>query len=130
MRITIISPYFPYPRRGDFFGVERYTEYLATNLKKLGNEVKIITSFWNGGKQHDNYKGIPILRIRDSRYKLGRGGTIFFLHHITFGLNLFRKKVYNFFKDSDLLILNLAIVFSRFFKIKKIPIISVIHHYM
>ena len=130
MKVTIISPYFPYPKRGDFFGAERYTENLALNLKKIGVDVKLITSFWNGGKKYDNYKGIPILRIQDTRNLFGEPGTIFFLHFITFGLNLFRKKVYKFYKDSDVLLLNLSIPFSRFFRIKKIPIISIFHHYI
>ena len=130
MIITIVSPYFPYPKRGQFFGTERYTENLAINLSKIGNDVKIITSFWNGGKKYDNYKGIQILRVQDSRNLFGYPGTFFFFHFITFGLNLFRKKVYNFYKDSDVLILNLSIPFSRFFKIKKIPIISIFHHYI
>ena len=66
MRITIISPYFPYPKRGKFYGVERYTENLAINLKKLGNKVKIVTTFWNGGRRYDTFKGIQILRIKDT----------------------------------------------------------------
>ena len=70
MRITILSPYFPYPKRGKFYGVERYTENLAISLKNLGNDIKIVTTYWNGGKRYDNYKGIQILRVLDT-------GTIF-----------------------------------------------------
>ena len=129
MKITIITHAFPYPKRGDFHGTERYVENLGLYLKGIGNDVKVVTTFWNGGKRNDIYKGIPILRILDSKALFGERAYTFFSHYITFGLNLFRKKNFKFIKDSDIVILKTAIGFSRFFKKKKIPIISVFFHY-
>jgi len=67
MKIAIITPTFPYPKRGlpGLYGHERYTENLAINLKKMGHDVKIITTFWNGGNRNDNYKGIQ--RVNDGK---------------------------------------------------------------
>ena len=78
MKITIISPFFPYPKRGDFFGAERYTENLAFSLKEIGFDIKIVTSFWYGGKRYDTYNGIPILRILDSKALFGNFGVKYF----------------------------------------------------
>jgi len=129
MIITIASPYFPYPKRGQFFGTERYTENLALALKEKGHEVRIITTYWNGSKKFENYNGIKILRVQETRNLFRKRGEIFHLHFITFGLNLYRKKVFKFYSDSDVLILNFSMgLLTKFFKIKKIPIISVFHH--
>ena len=128
MKITIISPYFPYPKRGDCYGIERYTENLAIHLKKIGNDVKIVTSYWNGGTRHDNFKGIPVLRIFDTKSLFGDLGRRFLLHYKTFGLNLFNWFNYRFYKDSDVILLNTFMPFSKFFKFKGIPVIPVFHH--
>ena len=129
MKITIITPCFPYPNRGELTGIERVVENLAIYLNKLGHDLKIVTTYWNGGKRNDIYKGIPILRVLDSKEILGKIGSIFMLNHITFGLNALRPKNFKFYKDSNALILPLGIGFTKFFKIKKIPIISIFHHY-
>ena len=128
-KISIITPAFPYPNRGVLPGVERYVESIAIPLKEIGIDVKIITCFWNGGSRYDNYKGIPILRILDSKALFGKIGSIFHLNNITFGLNLINKKNFEFFKDSDVIIMPLALGFTRFFKLKNIPVISSFLHY-
>ena len=128
MKITIISTYFPHPRRGSYYGAERYIENLAIYLKKIGNDVKIVTTFWNGGKRHDYFKGIPILRVLDSKTVFGNFGSGFFLEYITFGLNLYRNKNFKFYKDSDIVILKNAIPFTRYFKRKRIPLIYIFFH--
>lgn len=132
MKITIITPVFPFPKRGklDLLGLERYVENLAKFLKKLGNDVKIVTTYWNGGKRYGFYKGIPILRIIDSKAIFGRIGSIFQMHFITFGLNLYIKRNFKFFNDSDIIIFNLSIGFIGYFKIKQIPILTIFHHYV
>ena len=130
MKITIVTPTFPYPRRGDYYGLERYIENLAINLKNLGNEIKIVTTFWNGGKRYGTFKGIKILRLLETKAIFKEFGAIGFLHYITFGLNLFRKKNFSFYRDSDLIIMNIPIAFSGFFKIKNIPAFSIFHHYV
>lgn len=129
MKISIITFGFPYPRPGKLLGVELFVKNLAIQLKNLGNDIKIVTTYWNGGKRYDNYKGIPILRILDSKAILGKFGSIFQLNFMTFGLNLIRKKNFKFYRDSDIIILCFGIGFSGFFKLKKIPIISIFFHY-
>ena len=129
MKIAIITPCFPYPNRGDLTGPERVAENLAISLKKLGHELKIITTYWNGGQKHDHFNGIPILRVMDSKGLFGKLGSTFLLNHITFGLNVIRKKNFDFYKDSDVIILPLAISFTKFYKKKGIQVISIFHHY-
>lgn len=130
MRITLISPYFPHPRRGKFYGVERYTENLALALKDLGNKVKIVTTYWNGGKRYEDYKGIQILRILDTGILFKEFGIVSALNYMTFGLNLLRKRNFKFYIDSDIILLNTPILFSRFFTIKNIPVIPIFHHFV
>ena len=129
LKITVITPVFPYPNRGIHPGIERYVENIVLPLKKLGVDIRIVTSFWNGGDRIDNYKGIPILRISDSRALFGRIGSIFFLNYTTFGLFLLRKKNYIFYKDSNALFLPLGLGFTKLLKLKGIPIISGFLHY-
>lgn len=129
LRISIVTPVFPYPKRGVLPGVERYVENLAIPLKQLGQEVKIVTCFWNGGSKYDEYYGIPILRVLDSKRVLGKIGSIFHLNNLTFGLNIIMKKNFSFYADSDIILMPLALGFTRFFKIKNIPLISgFLHH--
>ena len=130
MRITIISPYFPYPKRGKFYGVERYTENLAISLKDLGNDVRIVTTYWNGGNRYDNYKGLRILRILDTGAIFKEFTILNAINYLTFGLNLLRKKNFKFYSNSDIILLNSPILFSRFFKIVKIPVIPIFHHFV
>ncbi|MHA1763324.1 MAG: glycosyltransferase family 4 protein [Promethearchaeota archaeon] len=129
MKITIATPWFPHPHRGIAHGAERYVENLALYLKKLGHEIKIVTTFYNGTKKYDNYKGMPILRILDSKAILGKYGAAFFINYMTFGLNLIRRKNFKFYKDSDFIITNIVLGFTNYFKLKKIPVISVFFHY-
>ena len=130
MKIAIITPTFPYPKRGlpGLYGHERYAENLAINLKKIGHDVKIITTFWNGGKRNNKYKGIPILRILDTKALLGKLGSIFYLSYISFGINLLRKKNFNFYRDSEIIIMTLAISPLSYFKFRKYPIVSIYFH--
>lgn len=128
-KITIITPVFPYPNRGILPGIERYVENLIFPLKNLGENIKIVTTYWNGGKRNDVYKGIPILRIKDSKSIFGKIGSIFYLNYFSFGLNLIRKKNFMFFNDSDLIIMPLALGFTSIMKLKRIPIISCFLHY-
>ena len=101
MKITVITTAFPYPNRGILGGIERFCENIVLSLKNLGHEVRIVTTYWNGGKRRDNFYGIPILRIHDTRSLFGRFGNILLLSHFSFGLNLIRKKNFSFFQDSD-----------------------------
>jgi len=129
LKIAVLTPVFPYPKRGVLPGIERYIESFTIPIKKLGYDIKIVTCFWNGGEKYDTYHGIPILRIRDSKALLGKIGSIFHLNNITFGLNLTRRKHVRFYQDCHVVIMPLALGFNSFFKIKKVPLISGFLHY-
>ena len=129
MNITIITPVFPYPNQGILPGVESYIKSLALPLKKLGHNIKIVTTFWNGSKKYDNYEGIPILRIKDTKALFGKIGSLFHFNYITFGLNAFRKKNFEFYKDSDIIFMPLTVGIPYISKRKQIPIITAFLHY-
>ena len=129
MKITIIIPDFPYPKTGNIRGSRTFAKNLVIYLKKLGMKVKIITTFSTGDKRFDEFNGIPILRVLDSSFLFGRFGRIFHLNDISLGINLLRKKNYEFFIDSDIIILFLAFTFTRMIPIKNIPVISIFFHY-
>ena len=129
LKISILSLVFPHPKAGIMPGVENYVESFAVPLKKLGYDIRIITTYWNGSNKFDNYKGIPIIRILDSKSLFGKIGSIFHLNNFTFGLNLLLKKNFKLYQNSDVIIIPLAIGFTSFFKLKKIPIISCFLHY-
>lgn len=129
LTISILTLVFPYPNSGALPGVENYMRSIAFPLKKLGHNVKIITTYWNGDKKFDYYNGIPIVRISDSRRFLGKIGCAFHLNNLTFGLNLIRKSNLKYYHDSDVIILPLAIGFVSLLRIKKGKIISTFLHY-
>jgi len=129
MKITLITPYFPYPTRGRYFGAERYNDNLALSLKKLGNEVKVVTTYWNGRKRFEYYKGIQILRVKDLGAIFKIFGPFDIFYYISFGLGVLRKKNFRFYCDSDVILLSTPILlFSKFFRIKNIPTISITFH--
>jgi glycosyltransferase involved in cell wall biosynthesis len=111
VRITIITPVFPYPKRGVYTGIERHIEGLCKGFKKLGHKVTIITTYWNGGSSYHNLNDIEIYRFKDLRSILGRLGRlsgVFELDFLTFSLNVtLNKKVL----DTDLLLINLPFPF-------------------
>jgi len=111
VRITVITPVFPYPKRGVYTGIERHVEGLCKGFKKLGQKVTIITTYWNGGTSYHNLNGIEIYRFKDLRTvlgKLGRLSGVFELDFLTFSLNVtLNKKLL----DTDLLLINLPFPF-------------------
>lgn len=130
MKICIVTPAFPYPNRGEYYGLERYVENLAFNLKSIGNKITIITTFYNGGGRYDNYKGIKIIRLLDTKSLFKELGVLGFVHYISFGLNLYRKKNFKYCIETDVVILNIPIPLTSIFKLKGIPVVSVFHHYV
>jgi glycosyltransferase involved in cell wall biosynthesis len=111
VRITIITPVFPYPKRGVYTGIERHVEGLCKGFKKLGHKVTVITTYWNGGSSYHNLNGIEIYRFKDLRVilgKLGKLSGVFELDFLTFSLNVtLNKKLL----DADLLLINLPFPF-------------------
>jgi len=111
VRITIITPVFPYPKRGVYTGIERHVEGLCKGFKKLGHKVTIITTYWNGGAFYSNLNDIEIYRFKDLRTILGKFGRLsgaFELDFLTFSLNVtLNKKLL----DTDILLINLPFPF-------------------
>jgi glycosyltransferase involved in cell wall biosynthesis len=111
VRITIITPVFPYPKRGVYTGIERHVEGLCKGFKKLGHKVTVITTYWNGGSSHHNFNDMEIYRFKDLRVilgKLGKLSGVFELDFLTFSLIVtLNKKLL----DTDLLLINLPFPF-------------------
>jgi glycosyltransferase involved in cell wall biosynthesis len=111
VRITIITPVFPYPKRGVYTGIERHVEGLCKGFKKLGHKVTVITTYWNGGASYHNLNGIEVYRFKDLRAILGKLGMLsgaFELDFLTFSLNVTLNKN---LLDTDLLLINLPFPF-------------------
>lgn len=127
MKVTLISPVYPYPNKGVYVGIERHAYELASSLKKANIDVNIITTYWNGGKQREEYEGISIYRSLDSGYKYGSKGCIFDLQYYTFGKNLL--EYHDLIKQSD--IVHALCPISTVNDIKKlgVPVITHFHHY-
>jgi len=109
LKVTIITPVFPYPKRGFYPGIERHVEGLCKGFNKIGHKVTILTTFWNGGISHHTINDIEIYRFRDLRSilgKLGKLSGLFELDFLTFSLNvtLNRKLL-----DTDLLLINIPL---------------------
>jgi len=109
LKVTIITPVFPYPKRGFYPGIERHVEGLCKGFNKIGHKVTILTTFWNGGISHHTINDIEIYRFRDLRSILGKFGKLsglFELDFLTFSLNvtLNRKLL-----DTDLLLINIPL---------------------
>jgi len=127
VRITIITPVFPYPKRGVYTGIERHVEGLCKGFKKLGHKVIIITTFWNGGASYHNFNDIEIYRFKDLRTilgKLGKLSGVFELNFLTFSLNVTLNKN---LLDTDLLLINLPFPFLSLIDGNFISI-SLLHH--
>ena len=111
VRITIITPVFPYPKRGVYTGIERHVEGLCKGFKKLGHKVTVITTYWNGGSSYHNFNDMEIYRFKDLRVILGKFGKLsgaFELDFLTFSLIVtLNKKLL----DTDLLLINLPFPF-------------------
>jgi glycosyltransferase involved in cell wall biosynthesis len=127
VKITIITPVFPYPKRGVYTGIERHVEGLCKGFKKLGHKVTVITTYWNGGISYHNFNGIEIYRFKDLRTilgKLGRLSGAFELDFLTFSFNVVLNK--NII-DTDLLLINLPFPFLKLLEHNFISI-GLLHH--
>jgi glycosyltransferase involved in cell wall biosynthesis len=131
MKITIISLVYPYPQSGVLPGVERYIGNLSTSLRDLGHNVKIVTTFSNGGKKRENYNGIEILRIKDylKIFNTIPYLNLLLINRIIFGIKIYRPKHFKFFHDSDIIFINTPLPFSRIFTIINKPSIPILFHF-
>lgn len=128
MKVTIITPVYPYPKRGVYTGLERYVEGLSKGFRTLNHEVTIITTFWNGGNRYELLNnGIKIERAIDLRTILKKAGKITGLFHtdlLTFG---FKAVMNNRYIDADLLLINSQNIFLNLIK-GNFTSIALLHH--
>lgn len=92
MRVALISPVYPSPKAGFFPGIERYAQGLSGALLKRGVEVKLVTSFWNGGGRREVVGGLEIHRVGDLSARVGRIGRVLDLHYYTLGRSILRER--------------------------------------
>jgi glycosyltransferase involved in cell wall biosynthesis len=125
MKVAIVSPVFPYPKRGVYIGIERQVLEFSRALIRKGIKVKVFTTFWNGGREHETFKEIEIYRVPDSSIKFGKIGRLFDFHYYTWGKNLL--KLDNLF-EADILHSLAPLSSAKDIK-KKSPLISHFQHY-
>lgn len=91
MRIVIASIVFPHPERGVFPGIERLLEGYVAALARAGHDVRVMTSYWNGGRSHDEWNGVPIERFSDSGTTWGKAGRFLDAHYFTWSKRVSRS---------------------------------------
>ncbi len=127
-RLVVLTPVFPYPKRGVYTGIERHVEGLCSALsRKSSLDVQVITSFWNDNdnkRDHDEINRVSIHRVSDLRGKIGRLSGFAELDFLSLGFNmyLFLKAHYS---EYDYLIYNFPFPFSR---LLKNPSVAILHH--
>jgi glycosyltransferase involved in cell wall biosynthesis len=125
MKISLVSSVFPYPKKGIYMGIERFVSEYSQILVKKGQDVSIITTFWNGGTPEDKYGGIKIYRVEDSSIKFGKIGRLFDLHYSTFGKNVLKcDEVWR----SDIVHAISTLVTTKKLRDRGTPVVSHFHH--
>jgi len=126
MEITLVSSVFPYPKKGVYVGIERHVYEYSKALLKKGHEVNVITTFWNGGKDREEFEGINIYRVSDLSLKFGRLGRLFDLHYYTFSKNILRFE--RLFKSSEITHALSPIYTANWFKKNEVPLVTQFYH--
>lgn len=126
MRIALVSIVFPHPRRGIFPGIERHIYDYSRALRKTGIDVRVLTSFWNGGSEREDFKGLEIHRIPDTGTRYGRLGRLFSRNLQSFGRNLSRRE--DLFEHVDLVQTFTAVPQAGFLDGTHLPIVSNFYH--
>ncbi len=117
---------FPYPRRGIFPGIERHIYEYSRALAKRGIDVRIVTSFWNGGEAHESYEGLDIHRVADSGTRYGRVGRLFANHVRSFARSLEARP--DLFEGADLVQAFIALPSTRFAERAGAPLVATFYH--
>jgi 1,4-alpha-glucan branching enzyme len=126
MKVIIVSPVFPYPKKGVYVGIERHVYEYTQALLRKGIEVHVVTTFWNGGEAEDEFEGIKIHRASDLSMRFGKLGCLFNLNTITFGRNILKFE--KLFKSSDVVHTHIALSSMNFFIKNNLPVVSHFHH--
>lgn len=125
MEITLVSSVFPYPRRGVFVGIERFVDEYSQALLNKGHNVRVITTFWNGGKEKEEYNGIEIHRVSDSSLRFGKIGRLFDMHYSTFGKNVLKCEAV---KAADIVHAVSTLTTTEDIRKTGVPVFSQFHH--
>jgi glycosyltransferase involved in cell wall biosynthesis len=99
VKVTLVSIVFPHPERGVWPGIERHVGELSRALAREGVEVRVITSFWNGGEERESWEGVQIYRVPDARQRWGRAA-----HLLNWNVRSFSRSVLKhleLLRDSD-----------------------------
>lgn len=126
MRIVLISMVFPHPRRGIFPGIERHVFEYSRALAKRGVDVRIVTSFWNGGTAREEYEGLEIHRVEDSGTRYGKAGRLFAQHVRSFGKSLRARP--ELFGDAGVVQTFIALPSVACIDSSRAPMISTFYH--
>src|SRR3972149_992039 len=89
MHVGIVTPTFPWPASGRNVGIERLAKQLFTRLAATGNDVSVITTFWNGGTAHEDFGPGQIFRTKDTTCLFGRWAAIGDSHYWSWGFRVF-----------------------------------------
>jgi glycosyltransferase involved in cell wall biosynthesis len=101
MKVTMVSPVFPFPNAGAWPGIERWVGELSRALVKAGADVSVLTTFWNGGSEEDSWEGVRICRVPDARQRWGKAGLIAGWNVRSFSRNILRHR--DLLRSSDVI---------------------------
>jgi len=125
LRIGLVSLTFSPGFVTPFPGVNRYAVSLAETLATNGCQVRVVTPRLGRAPPHESWRGIEIVRLRDSKSLFGKLGVVGQLNVRTFELNLLRHPA--LFQNSDVVQTDLPLL-----RIRRswpgIPLISMVHH--
>jgi len=124
MKITFVTYIYPYPKKGFNPGIERVIGETSRALSNKGHEVKVITTYRNGGQlKKEECHGINIYRINDLRNIFGRIGSIFSIDLLS--INYFVRGYKQILQDSDVIH-----TFTPFLiDVPNVPLFSHFHHH-
>ena len=111
IRIGLISLAFSPDLVTPFPGVNRYSVSLAEALTVSGCKIKVVTPRLGTSPPHETWRGIEIVRLRDSKSVFGKLGVLGQLNMPTFELNLLRHP--RLFQDVDLIQTDIPLIRLR-----------------
>lgn len=124
MKISFLSYIYPYPDRGYNPGIERVVEEFAKELAQQGHDVHVVTTYRNGGnKRFETTEGVALHRIPDTRYYLGKIGSVFSIDLLSINYSI--KQYIRLLESSDIVHTFTPLVWKPF----STPLIAHYHHW-
>jgi len=125
MKILFVTLSFAPGQVGQFPGVNRYSIELARALQEEGIELRIVTPREDPLPASDNWHGMEICRLADSKTIAGRMGVLGDANVLTFAFNLRRNL--RLYRDVDLVYTNVPLPLWKSRAWGR-PIVFLIHH--